>query len=339
MAKIGVVLFNLGGPANLAGVEKFLFNLFYDKAIINLPNPFRFFLAKLISKTRKNKSSKIYEKMGGASPILKQTNLQAQALQKILGSDFKVYVCMRYSEPSSKKIADEIINDKVSEVIFLPLYPQFSTTTSESSFDDLEKHLPKKLLIKKVGCYFAHEKFISAHVELIEQKLLKAKDPLIIFSAHSLPQKIIDAGDPYQWQVEKTVENIMKNFNQVKHILSYQSKVGPLKWLQPATEDEIKKAALANKDVIVVPIAFVSEHSETLVELDVDYKELFEQNTSTAKYIRVPALQQSSLFIQSLAEICNLFAKKEESESFCSSFLLKKLCLNKFKRCICNDRY
>lgn len=313
--KIAVVLFNLGGPDSTESVEPFLFNLFNDKAIISLPNPFRFLLAKFISSKRKHEAQEIYSKIGGKSPIVEETEKQAVLLESSLNkkSDdkYRVFYSMRYWHPFSSEIVSEVLAYKPDEVILLPLYPQFSTTTSGSSFDDWKKASSKKGLnvpTKTICCYPWEESFIGSHVALLRKALHKVKDKKnvrILFSAHGLPQKIVDAGDPYQWQIGQTVVSIIEKLDEgsVDWNICYQSKVGRLKWLEPSTEDEIKKAGKEKISLIVVPIAFVSEHSETLVELDIQYKDLA-MDVGVKEYIRVPALSVEKNFIDSLAYIC-----------------------------------
>lgn len=316
--KTAVVLFNLGGPANLDSVRPFLFNLFYDKAIIRLPNPFRWLIAKIISTLRAKTAQAIYSEVGGSSPILKETEKQAAALTKKLGNNFEVFICMRYAPPMSDEVAQKIKDYAPDEIIMLPLYPQFSTTTTGSSIADLKQALAKHKVAasqKVMCCYKTGEGFIKAHVDLIEKTIEPLEDKnniRILFSAHGLPQKIIDAGDPYQKQVEETVGAIMKNLPGeviIDHKITYQSRVGPMKWLQPSTIDEIKVAAKLKKTIIVVPVAFVSEHVETLVELDIEYAEI--AKNMGAKYLRVPALGTHDDFIEDLAKNVRALAGAE----------------------------
>ncbi len=252
--KIVVVLMNLGGPDSLAAVRPFLFNLFYDRAILNLPNPVRYLLAGYISFFRDKKARGIYSLIGGKSPILENTLIQARHLRAAL----------------------EVVNAlNPSKVVLLPLYPQFSTTTTKSSIEEWQKiahQWQSKTVIE--CCYFNDPDFVKAHQELISPILTEAMKhgvPRILFSAHGLPQKVIDGGDPYQRQIEASVAAIMQDFDGTDFVICYQSKVGRLKWLTPTTEDELKKAGSQSTPVVVVPISFVSEHSETLVELDIDY--------------------------------------------------------------------
>lgn len=323
MTKTAVILFNLGGPDELKSVRPFLFNLFHDKAIIRLPQPLRWCVATLISGLRAGKAKAIYQQMGGKSPILDETLKQSIALEKILldnarpDEQFKSFVCMRYWNPRSDVVAKNVKNYAPDKIILLPLYPQYSTTTTESSIADWEKAAGKIGLdvpTKKICCYYDNFGFIAAHVNTIKDMYWRAAEegkPRVLFSAHGLPESIIKDGDPYQAQIEKTVELITQvlSIDDLDHRICYQSRVGPKKWIGPSTEDEIKQAGKDNLPLLVVPVAFVSEHSETLVELDVEYRELAEEH-GVPHYWRVPALGCDPYYIQTLADLCT----KEEAE-------------------------
>jgi len=310
--KTAVILFNLGGPDTLEAVEPFLFNLFNDPAIIGLPGIFRTFLAKLISKKRGPKARGIYAQMGGRSPILPNTQAQARALESTLKphGNYKVFICMRYWHPMSEETAKQVQQFAPDEIILLPLYPQFSTTTTASSFKDW-KRICSKLKIKtptrSVCCYPVEREFITAEAQLIRSAYQQASEvgtPRILFSAHGLPEKIIKKGDPYQWQVEQTTAAIVREMDifGLDFVNCYQSRVGPLKWIGPSTEDEIARAAEDGKPIILVPIAFVSEHSETLVELDIEYRELAEHH-GMKHYFRVPTVSVDAHFIAALKDL------------------------------------
>jgi ferrochelatase len=337
--KVAVVLFNLGGPSSLDEVEGFLFNLFNDKAIIDLPKFFRYWLAKLISFSRREKAKNIYKEIGGKSPILELTKAQAKALEKQLISDgiqAKTYVAMRYSSPRAKEVAMQVAAGDFDDIILLPLYPQFSTTTSESSIEEFKELVKGKLTskLKTICCYPTEESFIKAHVVLINKELEKIEDKSnlrILFSAHGLPEKIIKKGDPYQFQVEKTVELIAGFLPQeIEKIICYQSKVGPMKWIGPSTEHEIIKAGEEQKDLLIVPIAFVSEHSETLVELDIEYKELAKE-AGVNSYFRVPALGTEEVFIKSLANMVKTALNRKLLVSSSSGV---RICDKDFCKCL-----
>ena len=294
-----VILFNLGGPDKLENVEPFLFNLFNDPAILNLPSFFRYPLAKLIANRRAPIAKKIYSELGGSSPILELTEKQALALELKLNnddnlSDYKCFIVMRCWHPRAENVVKKVINYNPDEIILMPLYPQFSAATSGSSIKEWQDICVKnsyKVKTSTICCYPTDENFIKAHSNEILKKIEGLKNFKLIFSAHGLPEKNIKKGDPYQWQVEQSVDKIVKSLNikDLNWILSYQSRVGPLKWIGPSTEDIIVENSKLGKHIILVPIAFVSEHSETLVELDIEYKELAVKN-GCKNYSRVPAL-------------------------------------------------
>ena len=340
MSKTAVILFNLGGPDNLRAVRPFLMNLFSDKAIINLPQPLRGLLARLISWRRAKKAAEIYQQIGGKSPILELTGQQAAALEDKLGKkgDFKVFVSMRYWHPMSEVVVRNVANYAPDQIILLPLYPQFSTTTTASSFDNWEaacKKIGLKVPTSKICCYPTQNSFVAAHARLIRDAYWKAAEkgiPRILFSAHGLPEKVIAEGDPYQYQVEKTATGVVQilAIDDLDYAVCYQSKVGPLEWIKPSTEDEITRAGRENRPVVVVPIAFVSEHSETLVELDIEYRHLAELR-HVPGYQRVPALGIDSFFIDALAEM--VLAKT--GTTGISSDSGGRFCPRQFGGCLC----
>ncbi|CAO4845217.1 MAG: Ferrochelatase [Holosporales bacterium] len=308
--KTDVVLFNLGGPDALTSVRPFLFNLFNDPFIIPAPKPIRFLLATLISALREKKAQGIYARIGGKSPLLKNTSAQAVALQKKLGENFRVHICMRYWHPDVTAVIKDLQQDKPDQIILLPLYPQYSTTTTQSSFVDFLTHIKRHPQLKEIPCYCinsyqTHPLFIQAHVKLIEETLKNApqEDVIVLFSAHGIPLDRIQKGDPYQRHVEESVAAIMKSFPHILYEICYQSKVGPKKWLEPDTQKRIQFLANKKKNIVVVPIAFVSDHSETLVELDMDYaQEALEQGAKG--YFRVPSLETTDTFIDCLFDLC-----------------------------------
>lgn len=309
--RLAVVLMNLGGPDTQEDVRPFLRNLFSDRAIIDLPWPFRPLLAEVISRTRSAKAKEIYQKMGGGSPLLANTKAQAIHLEDLLRDvhpdyDVKVLVSMRYWHPFTQEVVARVKDFEPSEVVLLPLYPQYSKTTTGSSFKEWKKESKRqglKVPTHEVISYADEPSFIKAHVDLLLPWIEKATQqgtPRILFSAHGLPQKVIDAGDPYEKQVHQTVRAIAKQLpKSVETVVCYQSKVGPLKWLGPSTEEELERAGADKIPVVVVPVAFVSEHVETLVELDEDYQSLA-QSLSIPYYGRVPALGTHPAFMQSL---------------------------------------
>ena len=278
MTKKAVILFNLGGPDKLESVEPFLFNLFNDPAIISIPTIFRYPLAKFISKRRAPIAKNIYKEIGNKSPILELTQEQGQKLEKNLleKGDYRCFVVMRCWHPRAADVIKKVREYNPQEIILLPLYPQFSASTSGSSITEW-KHLCEKerykIKTKIVCCYPTEKNFIESHANLIKKtiKNLENNNFKLLFSAHGLPENKIKKGDPYQWQVEQTVERIMRKLrdDNLDHIISYQSRVGPLKWIGPSTDEMIIKYSKENKGIVIVPVAFVSEHSETLVELDI----------------------------------------------------------------------
>lgn len=350
--KTAVVLFNLGGPDAPESVQPFLYNLFNDKAVINLPFPLRPLIAGWISKKRAPIAKNIYAHMGGKSPIREETHDQAEKLQQKLGEDYQVFFAMRYWHPFADEVAEQVKKYDPDRVVLLPLYPQFSASTTGSSLDDWHRAAQKTGLQKPtqaICCYPTHPQFIASHVAGILRTHRDASrfgNPRILFSAHGLPEKNIKAGDPYQWQIEQTVAAVVQKIEEIlemergqeaesasrhwratdgacnlqdstaswdlqkqipeaklDYTICYQSRIGPLRWIGPATDAEIIRASADGVPILIVPIAFVSEHSETLVELDIEYKHLAEQHGCT-QYHRVPALGIEEWFIDALADIC-----------------------------------
>ena len=339
--KKAVILFNLGGPDKLENVEPFLFNLFNDPAILNLPSFFRYPLAKLIANRRAPTAKKIYSELGGSSPILKLTKEQATALELKLNkadsaSEYKCFIVMRCWHPRAENVIKDVINYNPDEIILMPLYPQFSAATSGSSIKEWNDVCLKNNFNVKTSticCYPTDENFVLAHKDEIIKKINNLKNFKLIFSAHGLPEKNIKKGDPYQWQVEQSVDKIVKalNIENLDWILSYQSRVGPLRWIGPSTEDIIIENSKLGKHIVLVPIAFVSEHSETLVELDIEYKELADKN-GCKNYLRVPALGTNTNYIKAMSD---LIINKKEYDFNGRLFPPKIQCPNEFKKCPC----
>jgi len=308
MSRTAVVLFNLGGPDAPEAIQPFLNNLFNDPAIIGLPWPLRPILASVISHKRQKEAGEIYARIGGRSPLLEETRRQARDLEAALGDeDLRVFIAMRYWHPMSEDTAFDVAAFEPDRVVLLPLYPQYSTTTTGSSLKAWEKAARKmglKAPTMAVCCYPVAQGLIDAHVRLLSAALDEAGEaPVrVLFSAHGLPEKIVKGGDPYQWQIEQTAEAVVAALDRpgLDWQVCYQSRVGPLTWIGPSTDDEIKRAGADGKGVVVVPIAFVSEHSETLVELDIEYAELAAQ-AGCSPYLRVAALGTESAFIEGLA--------------------------------------
>jgi len=305
--KVAIVLFNLGGPDSPEAVQPFLKNLFSDPAIISLPSFLRLPLASFISSRRAPKAKRIYDQIGGSSPILGQTEAQARALEESLGTEheWRGYVCMRYWHPMTEAVVRSVKRFAPDRIVLLPLYPQFSTTTTDSSVKAWKAAAAAaKLTVptQTVCCYPDEPGFIAASVDLVKQGLAEAgaRPTRVLFSAHGLPEKVIKAGDPYQTQVERTAKAIADAIGGLDWSVCYQSRVGPLKWIGPPTEAEIRRAGQDGKAIVLYPLAFVSEHSETLVELDIDYRRLA-GDCGVPAYIRVPAVGTHPSFIGGLA--------------------------------------
>ena len=311
--KIAVVLFNLGGPDSLPAVEPFLRNLFSDPAIISLPGFVRRPLARLIAARRAPIAREIYAHMGGRSPIGEETEAQARALEAVLragGHDAKCVIAMRYWHPLTAETVDAVKAFSPNRIVLLPLYPQYSTTTTGSSRDQWRKLASRarlKIEEREVCCYPFEQGFVEALADLLERAFKSANQELtyrVLFSAHGLPKRVVDRGDPYQWQVERTVQAVLERWGgpPFEHTICYQSRVGPLQWIGPATDAEVRRAGAERKALIVVPVAFVSEHSETLVELDIEYRKLARES-GVPDYIRVSTVRDHPMFIAGLARL------------------------------------
>jgi ferrochelatase len=314
--KIGVVLLNLGGPDSLDAVEPFLYNLFCDPDIIDFPGSFLFRkrLARMISTRRSPGVIEQYREIGGKSPLKDYTLKQAALLEKKLNERLpaKVYVAMRYWRPSTDEALDAIERDGIKKVILLPLYPQFSKATTTSSLKEWESRLRSRDLnieYSLIEQYYDWPTFLDAWVERIHEGLERFPDDVrndvnILFSAHGTPMKLVRQGDPYSHQIKETVEAIMKrgSFSQL-HTLCYQSKVGPMKWLTPSTPDTIAELALKGvKNMLLVPLAFASDHLETLYELGIEYRRQAKER-GIIQYEVTEGLNDSPKFIQALAEL------------------------------------
>src|SRR6056300_531520 len=310
--KKAVILFNLGGPDKLENVEPFLFNLFNDPAILNLPTILRYPLAKLISNRRAPTAKKIYQDLGVSSPILKLTKEQSKALESKLNvddqnSEYKCFIVMRCWHPRAEEVLENVKNFNPDEIILMPLYPQYSAATSGSSikeWNDICKKNNFKIKTSTICCYPTDENFILAHKKEIIKKIDSLRNFKLIFSAHGLTEKNIKKGDPYQWQVEQSVNKIVKSLNikDLDWILSYQSRVGPLKWIGPSTEDII-----------------------------IENKELADKN-GCENYTRVPALGTNENYIKAMS---NLIINKQDYNFNGVLFPPKTQCPNQFIKCPC----
>ncbi|KJV56101.1 ferrochelatase [Orientia chuto str. Dubai] len=336
--KTAIVLLNLGGPDKISEVKQFLFNLFYDKYIIQLSNPWRFLLAKAISLIRNKSSQKLYEKIGGKSPILPQTILQSEALRATLKNKllhpYEVFVAMRHWSPMINEVVLQIKEYQPEKVILLPLYPQFSISTTLSAIEEFKNSLLRNnfdLLVKTVCCYPVNTALVDGYSNIIKSYTNNFSNSILLFSAHGLPKKFITQGDPYQWQIEISVQSIVKKLNVegLNWKISYQSKIGPLEWLKPDTKSEIIYAAKNKKNIIIVPISFVSEHVETLVELDIEYSDI--AKNYGVSYCRIKTLGVDSFFIDGLAD---LTLKAIDSNNDVISGSCGRICPQKFIQCI-----
>ncbi len=317
MGRVGVLLLNLGGPDKLEDVRPFLFNLFSDPEIIRLPiKGLQKPLAWLISTLRAKKSQENYLQIGGGSPLRQITEAQSQALEEQLSArsqDAQVYIGMRYWHPFTEEAIARIKRDRIENLVILPLYPQFSISTSGSSFRVLEEMWKEdpdlgQIEYTLIPSWYNNPGYLQAMAQLIAQELeqFSAPDQVhIFFSAHGVPQSYVDeAGDPYQQEIEDCTRLIMKTLNRPnENTLAYQSRVGPVEWLKPYTEDALQElGAQGMKDLLVVPISFVSEHIETLQEIDIEYREIAEE-AGIENFQRVPALNTHPVFIDSLAQL------------------------------------
>ncbi|MFT5703649.1 MAG: ferrochelatase [Rickettsiales bacterium] len=349
--KTAIILFNSGGPNDLKSVNKFLFNFFNDKSNISLIQPFRFLLAKIFAFSGNKKTQEIYAKIGGKSPILATANAQSQALEKKLSflGDFRVLLSMRYSRPFSSDTIKEIKKYQPDEIILLPLYPQFSTATTESAFNDFYKKLKKSKItakLKYVCCYPIDPDFINAHCRLILAAILKAKsagfnDCRLLFVEQNIKQKAIDSGDSHCFQINASVEAVIKKLarENLDYKICYQSKIGQINFpktgylerTKPSLEFEIKKASFNKKPIIVVPISLTFENAETLVGIDIEYQKLA-MDLKIPFFARTPALSADGYFISGLADIC----KRTSAAKFdCNGGEYgARICPKNFKKCI-----
>ena len=316
--KLGIILFNLGGPETQSDVRPFLFNLFSDPEIVRIPiRAFQKPLAWIISTARHKKSSTNYQLIGGGSPLRKITDEQAEALQTELaqrGVDANVYVGMRYWHPFTAAALDQIEQDEITDLIVLPLYPQFSVSTTGSSTKDFVALLDQRgglrhMRRRYITRWHTHEAYIAALAAQITEKISSFPDPdprniHLLFSAHSVPQSYIANGDPYLRHTEETIKLVSEKLgNQFPTHLSFQSKVGPVKWLEPSTDMKLREMKIKGiEQILAIPISFVSEHIETLYELDLLYKDLADELGFKA-YRRVPAFNTDLRFISTLADL------------------------------------
>jgi ferrochelatase len=311
--KTAIVLFNLGGPDGPESIKKFRVNLFSDPAILRVPFFVRYFLARLIAKSSEKAAVENYERMGGQSPLLALTMAQALALEAAMGGEAKTFIAMRYWHPFASAAAAAVKIFDPDRILLLPLYPQFSTTTTGSSLADWHESAAKAGLVKPtttVCCYYDDPDYAAAIAALVDEGVAEAKAEIgsrplrLLFSAHGLPESIIAAGDPYQAEVEATVAAVMERLadKDVEHVVCYQSRATPQKWISPSTIEAIEEAGRDQVAVLLVPIAFVSDHIETLVELDIENRELAE-HCGVPGYFRAKVPNDDKRFIAALAGI------------------------------------
>ena len=310
--RVGVVLFQLGGPDTLEAIEPFLFNLFCDPDIIDFPfaRIGRKPLAKLISATRAKKVQHHYQVIGGGSPIRRLTEQQARGLQTVLrdeGLDAHCFVAMRYWHPFTEDAIAQLGAVNCEEVVLLPLYPQYSSTTTGSSLNEWQRRFSLDLPVRRVEDFYRDPLYLEAVAERIRETLARFPDPdraELVFSAHSVPVAVIDKGDPYQRQIEETVELVMQRGGWPnRYRLCYQSKVGASKWLQPSLRTTLRElAAQPGREICVVPISFVSDHVETLGEIDHEARELAD-SLGITRFEMTAGLNDSPTFIAALARL------------------------------------
>jgi ferrochelatase len=345
--KIAVVLFNLGGPDSKESIEPFLMNFFTDPNIIRVPNPMRWFIARLIAKRRsKREAGDSYHELGDKSPLLENSTAQARALEQALntapdGKIYKTFICMRYWHPMAPDVAQHVKEYDPDHIILLPLYPQFSTTTTRSSFqqweaacDDIDLLVPTATIC----CYPRANGFITASADNVKRTYEAAikefgQRPRVLFSAHGVPEDVITDGDPYQWQCQQTAADIAAacDIQNLDWQICYQSRVGPKKWIGPSTEEALHKAAQEKVPVIVLPHAFTQEHVETLVEIEIEYRELAHK-IGVPGFMRVPVVGTHPAFIEGLADI----VRREGYRTWLAPDTGKRLCPHDFCRCLMN---
>ena len=307
MSRIAVVLFNLGGPDGPAAVRPFLYNLFSDPAIIGAPAAVRKPLAAFIAWTREKSAIANYAMMGGGSPIVAETTAQADAVADCLRirrpvDEVEVFTVMRYWAPRAREVAEAVRAFAPDEVVLAPLYPQYSTTTTASSVAEWREHYAGPC--REICCWFVNPGLVDAHAALIERTWREAGSPKVrlLFSAHGLPESISDSGDPYRWQIEQTCVAIAERLGAGwDWSLCFQSRVGPMNWIGPSTPQAIENAAKDGVGVLIDPVAFVSEHVETLVELDHDYEKLA-RSLGVKIYLRAPTVGVTAEFIAGLCD-------------------------------------
>lgn len=309
--KKALVLLNMGGPDSIEAVEPFLYNLFADRDLIQLPlgavlqKPF----ARLISHFRAKTVRENYRRIGGKSPLLHWTALQAEKSAALLGEGWHPYVVMRYWEPHADETLARMRQDGIEQAVVVSMYPHYTGATTGSSVKDFKR--ARAQVFPELECTYIESwhdwpAYLDALAECVKEGLDSVPEqsgtPLVLFSAHALPQKFIDRGDPYQRHVEQTVEGVMQRIGALSFKIGYQSRSGPVKWMEPDTLDLIAQAGEDKRSLLVVPVAFVSDHIETLEEVDVEFREHAEEH-GVPWFGRVPALNARASFIEALAAL------------------------------------
>lgn len=351
--RIAVVLFNLGGPDGADSIRPFLRHFFTDRNIIPLPYPLRRIIAELIAQRRSRKEAgSAYAMLGGVSPLLENTRLQADALQDKLdrdgrdGTTYKVFICMRYWHPMTRAVVGQVASFDPDEIVLLPLYPQFSTTTTRSSFQQWFHHARAARLdvpTSTLCCYPTQSGWVSASSEILKALYLDAlaqagaqnlPAPRVLFSAHGLPESVIRAGDPYQYQCEQSARAIVARTGiaDMDWRICYQSRIGPKKWIGPSTSEAIEEAARDKTGILIIPHAFVSEHVETLVEIEIEYRHLAEK-LGVPFFRRVPTVGTHKLFIGGLFQM----VEQSLSRKQIASDQGKAVCPEEFGACCMRD--
>lgn len=310
--KTALLLLQMGGPDSIDAVEPFLLKLFTDRDIIKMGPAFlQPFLARRIVKKRAPKVEEYYRQIGGRSPIRELTDAQAKGLQHLLGDGYRCFVAMRYSRPSTIDALAAMTREGISRIVVLSLYPHYSRATTGSSMNELQRVLRESGLKFRTTCidrFYDHPLYIGALAEKVTQGLASFPDPKdveIVFSAHSLPQSFIDEGDPYLSHIQETVRLVMERVEAASHQLCFQSKASPVKWLEPSTEATIQRLAGAGRrNLLMVPLSFVSDHIETLYEIDIQYAEEAKA-LGVERFVRSESLNSSPLFLECLADLVN----------------------------------
>jgi ferrochelatase len=309
-SKTAVLLLQMGGPDSLDAVEPFLLNLFTDRDIIRIgPSLLQPLIARFIVRRRAPRVMENYRQIGGKSPLRELTEAQARSLEEQLGSGYRCFVAMRYWHPTTIEALAAIKREGISRIVALSLYPHYSRATTGSSINELKRVLEAagvKFEVSYIDRFFDHPRYIDALVEKIEEGLAGFPDRSqvkLLFSAHSLPQSFIDDGDPYLAHIEETVRLVMARLSDVQHNLAFQSRAGPVKWLEPSTDDMIKQlAAEGCRELLMVPLSFVSDHIETLHEIDIEYA-TEARHLGIEDFRRIASLNSSPAFIDCLADL------------------------------------